>query len=114
MVHEVVGTEVARLTSYILALELRAGDHAMMSDALESAFASSLKRACGTALLLAFGIGASETHLAIVIALNYIRSGVRGCFYSIVDLVSRIDAESCIPPGQNKLDLNQGASLYAD
>lgn len=49
-----------------------------------------------------------------MIARNYIRRGVRGCFYSVVDLVSRIDAESCIPPGQEKLELNQEASLHAD
>lgn len=47
MVHEVVGTEVACLTSYSLALERRAGDHAMMSDALESAFASSSRARAG-------------------------------------------------------------------
>ena len=45
-------------------------------------------------VVLAGGTGTSKTHLAIAIARNCIRSGARGRFYNVVDLVNRLEAES--------------------
>jgi hypothetical protein len=44
--------------------------------------------------VLAGGTGAGKTHLAIAIARNCIRSGARGRFYNVVDLVNRLETES--------------------
>jgi DNA replication protein DnaC len=43
-------------------------------------------------IVLAGGTGSGKTHLAI--ARSCIRSGVRGRFYNVVDLVNRLEAES--------------------
>jgi DNA replication protein DnaC len=40
------------------------------------------------------GTGTGKSHLAIAIARACIRSGVRGRFYNVVDLVNRLEAES--------------------
>jgi DNA replication protein DnaC len=40
------------------------------------------------------GTGTGKTHLAIAIARSCIRSGSRGRFYNVVDLVNRLEAES--------------------
>jgi DNA replication protein DnaC len=40
------------------------------------------------------GTGTGKTHLAIAIARSCIRSGVRGRFYNVVDLVNRLENES--------------------
>jgi len=45
-------------------------------------------------VVLAEGTGTGKTHLAIAIARNCIRSGARGRFYNVVDLVNRLEAES--------------------
>ena len=45
-------------------------------------------------VVLAGGTGTGKTHLAIAIARNCIRSGARGRFYNVVDLVNRLEAES--------------------
>jgi DNA replication protein DnaC len=45
-------------------------------------------------IVLAGGTGSGKTHLAIAIARSCIRSGARGRFYNIVDLVNRLEAES--------------------
>jgi DNA replication protein DnaC len=40
------------------------------------------------------GTGTGKTHLAIAIARSCIRSGARGRFYNVVDLVNRLETES--------------------
>jgi DNA replication protein DnaC len=40
------------------------------------------------------GTGTGKTHLAIAIARSCIRSGYRGRFYNVVDLVNRLEAET--------------------
>jgi DNA replication protein DnaC len=45
-------------------------------------------------IVLAGGTGSGKTHLAIAIARSCIRSGARGRFFNVVDLVNRLEAES--------------------
>ena len=45
-------------------------------------------------LVLVGGTGTGKTHLAIAIARNCIRSGVRGRFFNTVDLVNRLESEA--------------------
>jgi len=45
-------------------------------------------------IVLAGGTGSGKTHLAIAIARSCVRSGARGRFYNVVDLVNRLEAES--------------------
>jgi DNA replication protein DnaC len=45
-------------------------------------------------VVLAGGTGSGKTHLAIAIARSCIRSGARGRFYNVIDLVNRLEAES--------------------
>ncbi|NOG73504.1 IS21-like element helper ATPase IstB [Roseicella sp. DB1501] len=45
-------------------------------------------------VVLVGGTGTGKTHLAIGIARALIRSGARGRFYNVVDLVNRLEAES--------------------
>ncbi len=40
------------------------------------------------------GTGTGKTHLAIAIARRCIRAGARGRFYTVVDLVNRLETES--------------------
>jgi DNA replication protein DnaC len=44
--------------------------------------------------VLVGGTGTGKTHLAIAIARSSIRSGARGRFYNVVDLVNRLEAET--------------------
>ena len=44
--------------------------------------------------MLVGGTGTGKTHLAIAIARSCIRSGVRGRFYNVVDLVNRLETET--------------------
>src|SRR3984893_9114596 len=44
--------------------------------------------------VLVGGTGTGKTHLAIAIARRCIRSGVRGRFYNVVDLVNRLETET--------------------
>src|SRR5262245_11270114 len=44
--------------------------------------------------VLVGGTGTGKTHLAIAIARNCIRSGTRGRFYNVVDLVNRLETET--------------------
>jgi len=44
--------------------------------------------------VLVGGTGTGKTHLAIAIARNCIRSGARGRFYNVVDLVNRLESEA--------------------
>jgi DNA replication protein DnaC len=43
--------------------------------------------------VLVGGTGTGKTHLAIAIARSCIRSGARGRFYNVVDLVNRLEIE---------------------
>jgi DNA replication protein DnaC len=45
-------------------------------------------------VVLVGGTGAGKTHLAIAIARACIRSGARGRFFNVVDLVNRLEAEA--------------------
>jgi hypothetical protein len=45
-------------------------------------------------MVLVGGTGTGKTHLAIAIARALIRDGARGRFYTVVDLVNRLEAES--------------------
>jgi DNA replication protein DnaC len=45
-------------------------------------------------VVLIGGIGTGKTHLAIAIARSCIRSGARGRFYNVVDLVNRLETET--------------------
>jgi DNA replication protein DnaC len=45
-------------------------------------------------VVLVGGTGTGKTHLAIAIARSCIRSGARGRFYNVVDLVNRLDTET--------------------
>ncbi len=45
-------------------------------------------------VVLVGGTGTGKTHLAIAIARNCIRAGHRGRFYTTVDLVNRLEAET--------------------
>src|SRR3974390_3803846 len=45
-------------------------------------------------VFLVGGTGTGKTHLAIAIARNCIRSGARGRFYNVVDLVNKLEAET--------------------
>ena len=45
-------------------------------------------------VVLVGGTGTGKTHLAIAIARNCIRSGVRGRFFNTVDLVNRLESEA--------------------
>ena len=45
-------------------------------------------------VVLVGGTGTGKTHLAIAIARSCIRSGSRGRFYNVVDLVNRLETES--------------------
>ena len=44
--------------------------------------------------VLVGGTGTGKTHLAIAIARSCIRSGARGRFYNVVDLVNRLETEA--------------------
>ena len=44
--------------------------------------------------MLVGGTGTGKTHLAIAIARSCIRSGARGRFYNVVDLVNRLETET--------------------
>jgi DNA replication protein DnaC len=44
--------------------------------------------------VLVGGTGTGKTHLAIAIARSCIRSGARGRFYNVVDLVNRLEIET--------------------
>ena len=45
-------------------------------------------------IVLVGGTGTGKTHLAVAIARSCIRSGARGRFYNVVDLVNRIETEA--------------------
>ena len=45
-------------------------------------------------MTLVGGTGTGKTHLAIAIARSCIRSGTRGRFYNVVDLVNRLETET--------------------
>jgi DNA replication protein DnaC len=44
-------------------------------------------------IVLVGGTGTGKTHLAVALARSFIRNGSRGRFYTVVDLVNRLEAE---------------------
>jgi DNA replication protein DnaC len=65
-----------------------------VNEALVQSLATSGFIAQQRNVVLAGGTGTGKTHLAIAIARSCIRSGARGRFYNVVDLVNRLEAES--------------------
>ena len=65
--------------------------------------------------VLVGGTGTGKSHLAIAIARSCIRSGVRGRFYNVVDLVNRLETETRKrPPRRPKWTALPGlATLHA-
>jgi DNA replication protein DnaC len=46
--------------------------------------------------VLTGGTGTGKTHLAIAIARSCVRAGLRGRFFNVVDLVNRLESETCV------------------
>jgi len=46
-------------------------------------------------VVLVGGTGTGKTHLAVAITRACIRDGARGRFFDVVDLVKRLEAETC-------------------
>lgn len=44
--------------------------------------------------MLIGGTGTGKSHISIAIARAVIRNGARGCFFNVVDLVNKLDAEA--------------------
>jgi DNA replication protein DnaC len=64
-------------------------NEALVRDLATSSFIAQQRN-----IVLAGGTGSGKTHLAIAIARSCIRSGARGRFFNVVDLVNRLEAES--------------------
>ena len=64
-------------------------NQALVNDLAGGGFVAQQRNA-----VLVGGTGTGKTHLAIAIARSCIRSGARGRFYNVVDLVNRLEAES--------------------
>ena len=69
-------------------------DGAPINETLVSDLASGGFLAQQRNAVLIGGTGTGKTHLAIAIARNCIRSGARGRFYNVVDLVNRLETET--------------------
>src|SRR3979409_1793582 len=68
---------------------LAEGDAAQVNDLAGGNFVAQQRNA-----VLVGGTGTGKTHLAIAIPRSCIRSGVRGRFYNVVDLVNRLETET--------------------
>jgi DNA replication protein DnaC len=64
-------------------------NNTLVSDLASGAFIAQQRNA-----VLIGGTGTGKTHLAIAIARSCIRSGARGRFYNVVDLVNRLETEA--------------------
>jgi len=78
------------------ALEIHHGVGTAVLLALDARKAREVARVFehGGVLLAEAGTGTGKTHLAIAIARSCIRTGSRGRFYNVVDLVNRLEAET--------------------
>jgi len=61
----------------------------LVRDLHEGTFLESMR-----SMVLIGGTGTGKSHLAIAIAANCIRSGARGRFFNVVDLVNRLESEA--------------------
>jgi DNA replication protein DnaC len=64
-------------------------NNTLVSDLASGAFIAQQRN-----VVLIGGTGTGKTHLAIAIARRCIRSGARGRFYNVVDLVNRLETET--------------------
>jgi DNA replication protein DnaC len=64
-------------------------NHTLVSDLASGGFIAQQRN-----VVLIGGTGTGKTHLAIAIARRCIRSGARGRFYNVVDLVNRLETET--------------------
>jgi DNA replication protein DnaC len=69
-------------------------EHTPINEALVNELASGGFIAQQRNAVLVGGTGTGKTHLAIAIARSCIRSGARGRFYNVVDLVNRLETEA--------------------
>ena len=65
-----------------------------INEALVRALAAGGSLAQQRNAVLVGGTGTGQTHLAVAIARSCIRAGARGRFYTVVDLVNRLEAET--------------------
>ena len=69
-------------------------EHTPINETLVNELASGGFIAQQRNAVLVGGTGTGKTHLAIAIARSCIRSGARGRFYNVVDLVNRLETEA--------------------
>jgi DNA replication protein DnaC len=69
-------------------------EHTPINETLVNELASGTFIAQQRNAVLVGGTGTGKTHLAIAIARSCIRSGARGRFYNVVDLVNRLETEA--------------------
>ena len=69
-------------------------EHTPINETLVNELASGGFTAQQRNAVLVGGTGTGKTHLAIAIARSCVRSGARGRFYNVVDLVNRLEAEA--------------------
>jgi DNA replication protein DnaC len=62
-------------------------------------------------IVLVGGTGTGKTHLAVALARSFIRKQSRGRFYTVVDLVNRLEAETRV--GKPTRELASGARKWA-
>ena len=68
------------------------GDSPVNETQVRSLYGGSFISA-GSNVLLVGGTGTGKTHLAIAIARNLIKNGMRGRYFNVVDLVNQLEAE---------------------
>jgi len=79
----------SQATFPLLAVTQRAAKRCQMRDLASGAFLAEQRNA-----VLIGGTGTGKSHLAIAIAWACIRGGARGRFYTVVDLVNRLESEA--------------------
>src|SRR6516225_4715221 len=75
-------------------------EHTPINETLVNELAGGTFLAQQRNAVLVGGTGTGKSHLAIAIARNCIRSGARGPFYNVVDLLNRLEIEAgkaCLP-----------------